>query len=417
MLEIDGPNHIDIDTNTETESETNTNTESMMLISGGGEQVSRELKLINQGTYGCIFHPGINCSGKKENIKYLTKIQKNAKTIENEVFVSQMLRTIPGYARFFAPILNQCPVKIAKQYRDELSQCKLFEDLDPEQLHKQTYVSNKIRYVGNVNLNDHILKQQSVPTFWKELLETHVYLEKGLQKLGEKQIVHHDIKYNNIIFDPKLHKPIFIDFGISIYLPSLTQNNLRDAFYVFDTYPYWSFDVCICNYIFRELSFEKAISVKITESELERIFHVFVYGNNDDNDDAQKIHNDIFNNSVFPMDSTQLIKDYKKTVFKYYSAFIGQTWYSLYTHYISQNIWKSWDTYSLAVVYLFIVDDYLREHRQVFEQIQSQTQTAFNSYVQLLYTIIFAPPDQRYNPDATIKSLKQIITQVSKLRL
>lgn len=406
MLEIDEPNHIDTDT-------TNIVSETMKLISGGGEHVSRELKLINQGTYGCIFHPGINCSGKKENVKYLTKIQKNAKTIENEVFVSQLLRTIPGYARFFAPILKQCPVKIAKQYRDEVSQCKLFEDLDPEQLHKQTYVSNKIRYVGNVNLNDHIMNQVTLSSFWKEVLETHTYLSKALSKLGGKQIVHHDIKYNNIIFDTKLHKPIFIDFGISIHLPSLSQNNLRDAFYVFDTYPYWSFDVCVCNYIFRELSFDKAISAKITESELERIFHVFVYGY-EDADDAQKIHNDIFNNSVFPMDSNQLIKDYKKTIFKYYSTFIGQTWYSLYNHYISQNIWKSWDTYSLAVVYLFIIDDYLREHTQVFEQIQSQTQTAFNSYVQLLYTIIFAPPDQRYTPDATIKSLKQIIDQLSK---
>jgi serine/threonine protein kinase len=402
--------------NEQQESKTDLVSETLVRISGGGSS-SSELKLINQGTYGCIFHPGINCSGKKENIKYLTKIQKNAKTIENEVFISNLVRSISGYTRFFAPILKQCPVKIAKQYQNEMKQCRLFEDLEPEQLHKQTYVSNKIRYVGNTNINDHIMNQSTLKQFWKEILETHTYLSKALQKLEETQIVHYDIKYNNIMFDTKLNKPVFIDFGISIHLPSLNQNNLRDAFYVFDTYPYWSFDVCVCNYIFRELTFEKAISTKITESELERIFNVFVYGYEDSTSNNPKIHNDIFNNSVFPMDSIQLIEQYKKTVFKYYTAFIGQTWYSLYNHYISQNIWKSWDTYSLAVVYLFIVDDYLREHTNTFEQIQSQTHTAYNSYIELLFTIIFAPPDQRYTPSDTIKSLKTIIGQIQALPL
>ena len=36
-----------------------------------------ELKLINQGSYGCVFKPGFTCSGKVENNeKYITKIQK-----------------------------------------------------------------------------------------------------------------------------------------------------------------------------------------------------------------------------------------------------------------------------------------------------------------------------------------------------
>ena len=37
-------------------------------------------ELINQGAYGCIFRPGIECSGKQlTSKKYITKIQKYKK--------------------------------------------------------------------------------------------------------------------------------------------------------------------------------------------------------------------------------------------------------------------------------------------------------------------------------------------------
>lgn len=374
---------------------------------GGGTHKS-DFKLINQSTYGCIFHPGINCQGKQESNKYITKIQKNAKTIENEIIISKMLKSIRGYTRFFAPIVKHCPVKIYKQHQDEMAKCKLFEDLDKSELDKQNYISNKIRYVGKTNLNDHILNQTTALTVWKEILETHTYLLKAVNKLIDKQIVHYDIKYNNVMFDPEIQKPVFIDFGISIHIPSLNQSNYRDAFYVFDTYPYWSFDVCICNYIFRKVTFDNAIHTKITESDFEHIYHVFVYGSDQDNSD-QKIYNDIFNNSILPFPSSQLIHDYKKTVFKYYSAFFGHTWFSLYTHMIDNKFWQTWDTYSLAVVYLFIMDDIASERPIIFDTMTTQTRLTFNSYIELLYAIIFSPPDKRPNPDQTIKHIKKII--------
>jgi serine/threonine protein kinase len=383
---------------------------SVDVIHGGATHTS-DFKLINQSTYGCIFHPGINCQGKKESSKYITKIQKNAKTIDNEIVISKILMSIRGYTRFFAPIVKHCPVKIYKQHQDEMAKCKLFEDLDKSELEKQDYISNKIRYVGKTNLNDHILNQTTGLTAWKEIFETHAYLLKGVNKLIDKQIVHYDIKYNNVMFDAELQKPVFIDFGISLHIPSLNQSNYRDAFYTFDTYPYWSFDVCICNFIFRKITFENAIHTKITEADFELIYNVFVYGADEDNEE-RKIHNEIFNNSIFPFSSSQLIHDYKKTVFKYYSTFFGHTWFSLYTHMMNSKFWHTWDTYSLAVVYLFILDDYAGERPVVFDIMTTQTHATYTSYIELLYSIIFAPPDKRPNPDQTIKSIKSIIKKI-----
>ncbi len=80
--------------------------------------------LINQGTYGCIYHPGINCKGKKENIRYVTKIQKNEKTIKNELNIGEKVRKIKGYTRIFAPIIKDCNVSISKSYLEEIKKCK-----------------------------------------------------------------------------------------------------------------------------------------------------------------------------------------------------------------------------------------------------------------------------------------------------
>lgn len=372
------------------------------------QHAGAELKLINEGTYGCIFHPGINCQGKKEKENYLTKIQKNAQTVENEYKISNIVRKIKGYTRFFVPIIKQCPVRIAKTYFNEVRQCELFREESDDTLAKSTYVSNKIRYVGKTNIGEHILSQNTVYGFWKELLETHTYLLKGVEKLLTQNIVHYDVKYNNIMFDHKLGKPVFIDFGISLHIPSLTPHTLREAFYVFDTYPYWSLDVCICNYIFRELGYEKSTIRKITADELELIFDVFVYGyNKSSNNGVPKIENGIFSNTVFSQQPDVILEDFKKRMMKYYSPFLGHTWYSLYTHYIENEIYKTWDTYALAVVYLFVLDDYIREQPDTFREILAKTKMEYNEYIQTLYHVIFAMPDTRHSPQTMIKELNK----------
>lgn len=373
-----------------------------------------ELKLINQGTYGCIFHPGINCQGKKENAKYLTKIQKNAKTIENETKVSKLIRTIKGYTKHFAPIIKQCPVKIAKQYTNELQQCELFREIDTKDLHKQTYVSNKIRYVGNNNLSDYIQLQNTVYRFWKEILETHTYLLKGIQKLLTKDLVHYDIKYNNIMVDPAMQKPIFIDFGITVPIQQLTDANYYDYFYVYDTYPYWCFEVCMCNYIFHELLIENAKTTLVDTKTIHQIYNVFVYGR--ENTQSRQIDNSIFSSSLFKQNTDKIVDEYRKTVMEYYGKFVGSaTWWDVYQHFMENKYYKTWDTYSLAVVYLFLVENTQKHNPQLYYQLETKTKSVFNQYMAFLFSTIFNSPDKRPTPESAVKTMREIMKHAEKV--
>ena len=50
------------------------------------------IKMINQGTYGCIFRPGLTCEGMlDDNKKLITKVQKQKKTSANEVAIGKEL--------------------------------------------------------------------------------------------------------------------------------------------------------------------------------------------------------------------------------------------------------------------------------------------------------------------------------------
>ncbi len=141
----------------------------------------REVHLIAEGSYGCVFYPGLNCRGHVDTPNYVTKLQVNKQSTQNEWTVSQKVKNIPGYAKYFAPILKQCRVRVSKDKAAEVSQCGVLRKAaakarDPEAATppslsdsaatessfwsnpdnvlpaNSVVVSNKMRYVGERSL-------------------------------------------------------------------------------------------------------------------------------------------------------------------------------------------------------------------------------------------------------------------------
>jgi tRNA A-37 threonylcarbamoyl transferase component Bud32 len=129
------------------------------------------------------------------------------------IVLSEKVKKIRGYARYFAPVLKYCQVRIKKDRVKDLNKCEIFENETAKQIEASSYVSMKTRYVGDKDLRDYIFSNKTPKSFLKELVKTHFYLLKGVQKLFANKILHYDLKYNNIIFDFDLKVPIIIDFG------------------------------------------------------------------------------------------------------------------------------------------------------------------------------------------------------------
>lgn len=237
----------------------------------GARGVSKaEPVLLAQGTFGCVYHPGITCNHEPLGAEYITKIHaSNEKTAQNEIAVSKKVQTIPNYEQYFSPILENCKVNLAKVNRKEVEKCKFIKndlvgidrkndlvgidrkddaDAAAEPL---TYVSTKIRFIKGESLLEYVSqnsKYSTISFLYKTLCES-------VKKLAEKDIVHFDLRENNMIVS-KQGVPIIIDFGISIdfsiYFSKTNQKKtfLKNSFYAYTTqYKPWCIEIVLICYI------------------------------------------------------------------------------------------------------------------------------------------------------------------------
>ena len=86
-------------------------------------------KLVSEGGFGCVFYPGIECSGKiSDNVKIVSKIQVADKNSENEIKVGQIIKKIHGFTNNFSPVISDCPIEINKLEDPNKSKCGIFKN-------------------------------------------------------------------------------------------------------------------------------------------------------------------------------------------------------------------------------------------------------------------------------------------------
>jgi hypothetical protein len=52
-------------------------------------------KLLSQGSYGCIYYPGMKCDGRTDrNKQYVTKLQKLDHSADTEIFISNKIKQL-----------------------------------------------------------------------------------------------------------------------------------------------------------------------------------------------------------------------------------------------------------------------------------------------------------------------------------
>ena len=64
-------------------------------------------KLMNKGGFGCIYYPGFDSKDPTNtNNETVVKIQKVSLTAQNEILISNIVKSIPNYLFYFAPIIK-----------------------------------------------------------------------------------------------------------------------------------------------------------------------------------------------------------------------------------------------------------------------------------------------------------------------
>ena len=333
--------------------------------------------LIAQGGYGCIFHPELNCQGKEtKNKSYVTKLQRKDFSAENEIFIGQNLRKgMPSNIldAHFAPVIDSCPINISKLHHLD-HKCSVMKKMDASDL-----ILMKIRYIDSIDLDSFIVQNNNSSFIFLTLISSFNHLLKSIRMLIGLNIVHNDLKGQNIIYSTKKSLPIIIDFGLSLPLSKITGENLYNYFYIYaPEYYIWPLEMHLLNLLLH-------VTPEPTEKMLRELADKYTTYN-----------------AALQSFSHHFKKQFADLCFKELMKYIKMDHKSMKTKIMKS--WVTWDNYSLSIIYLKFVYFIIRsENGNILKN-------PFVIFItKLLLMNIHPNPEKRHPINETIKIFNQFL--------
>ena len=290
-------------------------------------------KLLSQGSFGCVYYPSLSCKGKPENTKdYLTKLQKKDFNSKNEKMIGKkIMENIPDYKKHFVPILSYCDINLSEIDGQELSKCNVVSK------HKEmNFELQKMRYIESALLFSFIDKESEPRKIIFNIIELYSFLIHSIQKLAENQIVHFDLKNDNILFSLQARTPLLIDFGISIDMskilnPATRQQFLSEYFYVYaPQYYIWPLEVHFINFLVHEKNTASLEDIKQLSKQY------------------------VEENKGLEAFSSEFKTKYYERAVSFLSKYANHSSKDVVIAELIKN-YKTWDNYSISVLYLRIL--------------------------------------------------------------
>jgi hypothetical protein len=169
--------------------------------------------IIASGTYGCVSRPSLKCVNSP-NIDYKNKVSKIMNTFDavGEYKEMEKISRIKGIEKYAIPM----PIICKPENNEELK--KTFSDCDSKMVHSYPIdLALLILEDGGIDLAE-LINKKIIDGFnfnqWKTFLNSIKNLFEGLIFFNKNDIIHHDIKLANIVYNVNTGNIRFIDFGI-----------------------------------------------------------------------------------------------------------------------------------------------------------------------------------------------------------
>ena len=298
-------------------------------------------ELVNQGAYGCLYHPGMECSGKTmDDRRYATKLVVKDEVAKNEVVVGDIVKGIVNYGVNFVPVIDTCIVSLEKVHRNNphaLNKCDIVSNEWKEKgKEKERFMLMKMPYIDSLYFYEYISAMgNNKKKIISCIFDTYSYLIESIERLVENEVVHYDLKMQNILMNLKTDTPIIIDFGLSIPIKRLSEG---DRFWTTHFYKYspeyyvWPLEAHVINFL--QNASQKTMS--LSRDNVTAICETFVNAN-----------------SALSIFSKGFRARYLKVCIEQCEQWIG----------VERGIacvallkgWPTWDNYSLSIAYLQIL--------------------------------------------------------------
>jgi len=202
------------------------------------------IQLIGQGGFGCVYYRGFDSTGKIMAPMYVTKLAILETTQEAEM--GKLISRMPGYDAFFNTVVETHPIDLAVLAPETKEQCKVIKrfaeknpGVEPEfQILKQLYVPHvtlldfvKRRGIFMDAAQSHHIHgpdrtsrvnrginavSYSVPRFVNTMINCYEHVLMAIARMqAEAEVVHYDIKIQNVVLNVYTKNPVILDFGLS----------------------------------------------------------------------------------------------------------------------------------------------------------------------------------------------------------
>jgi serine/threonine protein kinase len=331
--------------------------------------MNTDSKLISQGSYGCVYKPGLRCNSKDKLKKNeITKLQVINRFSLKEMEISEkIISEIKDYKRYFAPIKTSCKIDI-KEIGEKIRECKVVEDQE------EMFILNKMDNAGSKTLITALFenKTKSKSLYLRTYFVTFMNLLDGIEKLNNINIIHLDIKGNNVMYSSAHKNPILIDFGLSIDLDNYKKQR-DDVFFTYGAdYEPWCIDLGMITYIIEEGIEEYEVTERMIAKHIEKVVNDYVDTNT----------------GILEKHRTKL----RGKLMEYFSSkFTGKKFKDVIEELVKNA--KTWDLHSIVVMYNSFIVNAVGEDKNIKAMIND-----FDEY-------ITSTPDSRLS----IKNLREKI--------
>jgi serine/threonine protein kinase len=272
-------------------------------------------RLIQEGSYGCAFTPPLPCKKGKRNksrTKMVGKVMKKTEA-EVELNIATLIEGIPGYSRYFVvQVEDNCTSKNFSRLREEYSSmCTIYAKKADNEL-----IQLLSSFSGRSLEKTPITSSFDFVGIFRHMLE-------GIVLLHKQDICHCDIHEGNILISPNGTTRL-IDFGAAFVGNAISEETVQDHNYRFSPY----FDPQP-----PEMAIQNAIQSKVSTS---FAIHQVIY--------QKKILQKASN--ILGLSLAKQKRDLEAFWFQQDMTWSGKSWVPFYKAY-----WKSWDAFSLGVLF------------------------------------------------------------------
>ena len=330
-------------------------------------------RLLSEGGYGCIFYPEIPCKkGEEISEKNASKIQIYDKSAKKEIEIGKLIQDIPGFKNHFAPVLSSCFVNVSQINNEDKKSCSIIQRNE-----NNKFILLKMLYIDGPNFINFMVNNRNSRQIINNVINSYNHLLTSLRLLISKNIVHYDIKGDNILFNLTLQAPTLIDFGLSMNMNNVNKNNLKKYFYVYaPDYYIWPLEIHYLCFLLHNKTNPTIIDLQILCKKY--------------------IENNIALKKNF---SPKFLEQFEKICMKQLIVYKNKSYDKVVTEIL--NLWKFWDNYSVSVLFLKFIS---------YFNIEGHVKNPFIIFLsELLLNNIHPDPKKRLSIENTIQTFNSFL--------